>query len=164
MINFLFLNIRDAADKVVQGHAKFEQLTVASQEIAASTAQLVFASRVKAELQSKNLQSLAEASKAVSSATGGVVATAKLCAQLVEDSSMMESFNLTLICLYLCRVCHFLSIAVLDFSNLTLHQAKRLEMESQVKVLEFESSLEKERLKLSALRRQHYQLAGEMES
>jgi huntingtin interacting protein 1 len=47
----------------------------------------VFASRVKAELQSKNLQALAESSKAVSLATGGVVATAKHCAELVEESS-----------------------------------------------------------------------------
>lgn len=79
---------RDAADNVVKGHAKFEQLTVASQEIAASTAQLVFASRVKAELQSKNLQALTESSRAVSLATGGVVATAKHCAELIEDSSI----------------------------------------------------------------------------
>ncbi|XP_059350126.1 huntingtin-interacting protein 1-like isoform X2 [Daphnia carinata] len=132
--------LTDAADNVVKGQAKFEQLTVASQEIAASTAQLVFASRVKAELQSKNLQILAESSKGVSLATGRVVATAKHCAQLVEEST------------------------VLDFAHLTLHQAKRLEMESQVKVLEFESLLEKERLRLSALRKQHYQLAGDAES
>nr|CAH0102529.1 unnamed protein product [Daphnia galeata] len=132
--------LTDAADNVVKGQAKFEQLTVASQEIAASTAQLVFASRVKAELQSKNLQALAESSKAVSLATGGVVATAKHCAELVEEST------------------------VLDFAHLTLHQAKRLEMESQVKVLEFQSLLEKERLRLSALRKQHYQLAGDADS
>lgn len=49
-------------------------------------------------------------------------------------------------------------------TKLTLHQTKRLEMESQVKVLEYESSLEKERLRLAALRRQHYQLAGETDS
>lgn len=49
----------------------------------------------------------------------------------------------------------------LDVSGLSLHQAKRLEMEAQVRVLELESGLEKERLKLSALRRHHYQLAGE---
>jgi len=79
--------LTDAADKVVQGQVKFEQLTVASQEIAASTAQLVFASRVKAELHSPNLKALADASKAVSLATGGVVAAAKHCAELVEDSS-----------------------------------------------------------------------------
>lgn len=117
-----------------------------------------FNSRVKAELSSKNLQALAEASKSVSSATGGVVATAKHCAELVEDSSiayLVNSFNCLL---YILTV--FFS-AVLDLTKLTLHQTKRLEMESQVKVLEYESSLEKERLRLSALRRQHYQLAGE---
>ena len=122
---------------MVQGQAKFEQLTVASQEISASTAQLVFASRVKADRGSKNLQGLTDASKAVTNATGSVVAAAKHCAELVEESN------------------------VLDFGHLSLHQAKRLEMESQVKVLELESSLQKERLRLAALRRQHYQLAGE---
>lgn len=51
----------------------------------------------------------------------------------------------------------------LDFSGLSLHQAKRLEMDSQVRVLELESGLEKERLKLAALRRYHYQLSGDMD-
>lgn len=49
----------------------------------------------------------------------------------------------------------------LDTSNLTLNQAKRLEMESQVRVLELEKELEQERFRLSALRRHHYQLADE---
>lgn len=84
------LIVSDAADNVVKGQGKFEQLTVASQEIAASTAQLVFASRVKAESRSKNLQALADSSRAVSSATGGVVATAKHCAGLIEDSSKFK--------------------------------------------------------------------------
>lgn len=83
----------DAADNVVKGQVKFEQLTVASQEIAASTAQLVYASRVKAEHQSKNLQALAESSKLVSLATGGVVAAAKHCAELVEESSKFIKNN-----------------------------------------------------------------------
>jgi huntingtin interacting protein 1 len=48
-------------------------------------------------------------------------------------------------------------------SGLPLHQAKRLEMESQVRVLELEASLDQERLRLAALRRHHYQLAGEVE-
>ena len=51
----------------------------------------------------------------------------------------------------------------MDFSKLTLHQSKRLEMESQVKVIELESYLEKERRKLSELRKTHYKLAGESE-
>ncbi|PSN31546.1 Huntingtin-interacting protein 1 [Blattella germanica] len=105
-----------AADKVVSGQGKFEHLVVASQEIAASTAQLVVASRVKADRNSKNMSALSQASK--------------------ED---------------------------LDMSGLSLHQAKRLEMESQVKVLELEASLDQERLRLAALRRHHYQLAGEGE-
>jgi len=51
----------------------------------------------------------------------------------------------------------------MDFSKLTLHQAKRLEMESQVHVLELESQLEKERRSLSELRKTHYRLAAESE-
>lgn len=46
---------------------------------------------------------------------------------------------------------------------MTLHQAKRLEMEAQVRVLELEQALETERLRLAALRRYHYQLEGEKE-
>ncbi|XP_067010683.2 huntingtin-interacting protein 1 isoform X2 [Anabrus simplex] len=128
-----------AADKVVSGQGKFEQLVVASQEIAASTAQLVVASRVKADRNSSNLLELSKASKGVTQATGQVVATSKSCSQMVDDNEE------------------------LDVSGLSLHQAKRLEMESQVRVIELEASLQQERLRLSALRRQHYQLAGEVE-
>jgi len=46
---------------------------------------------------------------------------------------------------------------------LSLHQAKKLEMESQVRVLELESEVEKERMKLGELRKKHYQLAGPAE-
>lgn len=128
-----------AADKVVSGQGKLEQLVVASQEIAASTAQLVVASRVKADRNSKNMSALSQASKGVTQATGGVVATAKACGQMIEENED------------------------LDMSCLSLHQAKRLEMESQVRVLELEASLSQERLRLAALRRHHYQLAGEAE-
>lgn len=129
----------EAADKVVSGNGKFEQLVVASQGIAASTAQLVVASRVKANRNSSNLSALSEASRDVTQATGSVVATAKNCSQLVEENDD------------------------LDVSGLTLHQAKRLEMEAQVRVLELEQALETERLRLAALRRYHYQLEGEKE-
>lgn len=130
----------DAADRVVSsGGGKFEELVVASQEIAGATAQLVVASRVKADRGSTRLAALGAASRGVSQATGNVVATAKACAHLVEDSE------------------------VLDFSRLTLHQAKRLEMESQVRVLELESNLERERLQLAGLRKRHYHLAGASE-
>lgn len=131
--NFLL----EAADKVVSGNGKFEQLVVASHCIAASTAQLVVASRVKADRNSNNLVALSEASRGVTQATGSVVATAKSCSQLIEENDD------------------------LDISGLSLHQANRLEMEAQVRVLELEKALETERLRLSALRRHHYQLAGD---
>lgn len=51
----------------------------------------------------------------------------------------------------------------LDMSSLSLHQAKRLEMEAQVRILELEQALGTERLRLAALRRYHYQLDGESE-
>lgn len=50
-----------------------------------------------------------------------------------------------------------------DASKLTLHMAKRQEMDTQIRVLELEKELEQHRLKLAALRKQHYQLAGESE-
>lgn len=80
------MSCREAADKVVSGNGKFEQLVVASQGIAASTAQLVVASRVKANRNSSNLSALSEASRDVTQATGSVVATAKNCSQLVEEN------------------------------------------------------------------------------
>ncbi|KAG5346310.1 HIP1 protein, partial [Acromyrmex charruanus] len=134
--NFLL----EAADKVVLGNGKFEQLVVASQGIAASTAQLVVASRVKADRNSTNLTELSKASREVTQATANVVATAKSCNHLVEENED------------------------LDMSNLSLHQAKRLEMEAQVRILELEQALETERLRLAALRRYHYQLDGENEA
>ncbi|XP_015930383.1 huntingtin-interacting protein 1 [Parasteatoda tepidariorum] len=129
----------NAADKVVSKQTKFEELVVASQQIAAATAQLVVASRVKADRGSEKLSKVSQASKHVTQATGQVVATAKSCAEMVEESEDM------------------------DFSKLTLHQAKRLEVESQVRVLELESLLVKERVKLAGLRKKHYQLAGASE-
>lgn len=129
----------EAADKLVKGEGKYEELMVCSQEIAASTTQLVVASKVKAGRRSENLGYLSEASKSVTEATGQVVASAKNGMQMIED------------------------IDTLDFSKLTLHQAKRQEMDSQVRVLELESELGKERVKLGELRKKHYQLAGESE-
>ncbi|XP_063461892.1 huntingtin-interacting protein 1-like isoform X1 [Pan paniscus] len=65
----------DAADLVVQGRGKFEELMVCSHEIAASTAQLVAASKVKADKDSPNLAQLQQASRGVNQATASVVAS-----------------------------------------------------------------------------------------
>ncbi len=52
------------------------------------------------------------------------------------------------------------SVAKMDYSKLSLTQAKRLEMESQVKALELEKELEMERTRLAELRKVHYHLGG----
>ncbi|XP_063812060.1 huntingtin-interacting protein 1 [Pseudophryne corroboree] len=126
----------DAADLVVQGQGKFEDLIVCSHEIAASTAQLVAASKVKAEKNSANLTRLQQASKVVNHNAAGVVASTKSVKSQIEEKDTM------------------------DFSSMTLTQIKRQEMDSQVRVLELESQLQKEREKLGELRKKHYDLAG----
>ena len=156
-----FYHCSDIADKVVTGTAKFEELGVASHDIAASTAQLVAASRVKARPESDKLKSLKTSSRAgqaklifkfhvssyplllftVSEATGEVVASAQSGAKLLEEKSITE----------------------VDYSKLTLTQAKRLEMESKVKALQLEKELDMERTRLSRLRKVHYHLAGASE-
>lgn len=65
---------------------------------------------------------------------------------------------MTLLTINLCSVAEDM-----DVSSLSLHQAKRLEMEFQVRVLELEATLQHERQKLAKIRRHHYQLAGEAE-
>ncbi|XP_031985711.1 huntingtin-interacting protein 1 isoform X3 [Corvus moneduloides] len=126
----------DAADLVVQGKGTFEELMVCSREIAASTAQLVAASKVKADKDSANLCKLQQASRGVNQATASVVASTKAGKSQVEEKDSM------------------------DFSGMTLTQIKRQEMDSQVRVLELENQLQKERQKLGELRKKHYELAG----
>lgn len=82
-----YVIVRDIADGVVNGKGKFEEIMACAHEIAASTAQLVVASKVKASRDSKLLRELGQASKGVNQATGNVVASAKTASQIVEDQS-----------------------------------------------------------------------------
>jgi len=63
----------ETADGVISGRNSPEQLIVASNDVAASTAQLVAASRVKATFMSKTQERLEECSKAVTQACRGLV-------------------------------------------------------------------------------------------
>ncbi|KAI4878956.1 hypothetical protein NFI96_014456 [Prochilodus magdalenae] len=126
----------DSADKVVLHTGKYEELIVCSHEIAASTAQLVAASKVKADRGSKKLSNLQQASRHVNEMAANVVASTKTGQEQIEDKDTM------------------------DFSGLSLIKLKKEEMESQVKVLELESLLENERLRLGELRKKHYEIAG----
>uniref|UniRef100_A0A3B5KUP5 Huntingtin interacting protein 1 related n=1 Tax=Xiphophorus couchianus TaxID=32473 RepID=A0A3B5KUP5_9TELE len=126
----------DSADKVVLHTGKYEELIVCSHEIAASTAQLVAASKVKADRSSKRLGILQQASRHVNEMAAKVVASTKTGQENLEDKDPM------------------------DFSGMSLIKLKKEEMESQVKVLELETQLENERLRLGELRKKHYDLAG----
>ncbi|XP_058896634.1 huntingtin-interacting protein 1-related protein isoform X1 [Kogia breviceps] len=126
----------ESADKVVLHTGKYEELIVCSHEIAASTAQLVAASKVKADKHSPHLSRLQECSRAVNEMAASVVASTRSGQEQIEDRDTM------------------------DFSGLSLIKLKKQEMETQVRVLELEKTLEAERVRLGELRKQHYMLAG----
>uniref|UniRef100_A0A667ZVL7 Huntingtin interacting protein 1 related b n=1 Tax=Myripristis murdjan TaxID=586833 RepID=A0A667ZVL7_9TELE len=130
----------ESADKVVLHTGKYEELIVCSHEIAASTAQLVAASKVKADRNSKKLTVLQQASRHVNEMAANVVASTKTGQEHLEDKDTM------------------------DFSGLSLIKLKKEEMESQVKVLELENQLENERLRLGELRKKHYDLGNGLSS
>lgn len=124
----------DAADRSMSGAAKFTELAAAAHQVAAATTQLVVASRVKANKDSEKLKNLTNAAKQVNQCTSNVVDASRVCAQLIEEETDK-----------------------IDISSLSLHQTKKLEMETQVRLLELEEKLSKERMKLGLLRRQHYE-------
>eukprot|EP00126_Sphaerothecum_destruens_P008824 Sdes_comp20357_c3_seq1m14141 len=126
----------ETADGFVGGSRKIEQLIVASREIAASTAQLVAASRVKAERRSGAQGLLEGAASCVTDATKQLVRVAKEGAALVERRQETGGSG--------------------SGMKMGQIQAKREEMEIATKVLELETQLAKQRQKLLGFRRQHY--------
>lgn len=80
----------ETADKILSGSGKFEELMAASQQIAASCAQLVVASRVKADSSSQNLAKLSKSSKLVLQETGNVIGTTKQCIKMIDESGMLS--------------------------------------------------------------------------
>ncbi len=130
----------DTADGVVRGSAELEELMVAGQEIAASTAQLVTASRVKAPRTSANKAALEGTTKGVFDATKALIGAARAAG---KEKAKVASAK--------------------DFLNLSVTQARRLEMDSQVRVLQLERELELEQARLRQLRRKQYQAAETVE-
>ncbi|XP_041754787.2 huntingtin-interacting protein 1-related protein, partial [Coregonus clupeaformis] len=126
----------DSADKVVTSGGKYEELIVCSHEIAASTAQLVAASKVKADRNNKKLSTLQQASRHVNDMAAIVVTSTNHGQRQITERDPM------------------------DFSGISLIKVKTQEIESQVKVLELENQLEQERVRLGELRKKHYQLSG----
>lgn len=99
----------ETADGVLSNRNSPEQLIVASNDVAASTAQLVAASRVKAGFMSKSQESLEEASKAVGAACRSLVRQVQ---SMIKDRNAEDE--------------------QVDYSKLGSHEFKVREMEQQV--------------------------------
>lgn len=121
-----------SADGVLSGTHSLEQLIVASNEVAAATAQLVAASRVKANLMSKTQERLEAAAKAVTEACKALVRQVKaVSAREVEGEDV-------------------------DYKNMPVLEYKKREMEQQVEILKLEKELGAARHRLGAMRRAGY--------
>uniref|UniRef100_A0A8C7BPH8 Huntingtin-interacting protein 1-related protein n=1 Tax=Neovison vison TaxID=452646 RepID=A0A8C7BPH8_NEOVI len=81
----------ESADRVVLHTGKYEELIVCSHEIAASTAQLVAASKVKADKHSPHLSRLQECSRAVNEMAANVVASSKSGQEQIEERGAILS-------------------------------------------------------------------------
>ncbi|KAF4635611.1 hypothetical protein G7Y89_g2482 [Cudoniella acicularis] len=124
----------ESADGVLSGRNTPEQLIVASNNVAASTAQLVAASRVKAGFMSKSQESLEEASKAVGAACRSLVRQVQ---SMIKDRSTDEDG--------------------VDYAKLGAHEFKVREMEQQVEILQLENNLAAARQRLGEMRKISYQ-------
>jgi hypothetical protein len=124
----------ETADGVISGRASPEQLIVASNDVAASTAQLVAASRVKASLMSKTQERLEAASRAVTAACRSLVRQVQ---EIIAQRDRGETQE--------------------DYSKLSSHELKTQEMEQQVEILKLENSLNAARRQLGEMRKLSYQ-------
>ncbi|KAK5136169.1 hypothetical protein LTR08_004006 [Meristemomyces frigidus] len=125
----------ETADGVISGRNSPEQLIVASNDVAASTAQLVAASRVKASFMSKSQEKLEECSKAVTNACRSLVRQV----QAIIESRQRDGEE------------------DLDYTKLSGHDFKVRQMEQQVEILQLENSLSSARHRLGEMRKISYQ-------
>lgn len=107
-----------------------------------------------ANRESQNRIDLIHAKNDVSTATADLVAAAKSCSQIIDDKSKL--YNIRAVRHLILTFLYFLFKASMDFSKITPHQTKLLEMEAQVAVIHLEKQLENEKKKLYELRKKHY--------
>ncbi|KAK1983382.1 ANTH domain-containing protein [Colletotrichum cereale] len=124
----------ETADGVLSNRNSPEQLIVASNDVAASTAQLVAASRVKAGFMSKSQENLEQASKAVGAACRALVRQVQ---SMIKDRNSEDES--------------------VDYSKLGAHEFKVREMEQQVEILQLENALSSARHRLGEMRKISYQ-------
>ncbi|KAF2089996.1 ANTH domain-containing protein [Saccharata proteae CBS 121410] len=125
----------ETADGVITGRNSPEQLIVASNDVAASTAQLVAASRVKASFMSKTQDRLESASKAVTLACRALVRQVQ---EIIAERNRDEGEQV-------------------DYTKLSGHEFKVREMEQQVEILQLENNLAQARQRLGEMRKISYQ-------
>ncbi|KAG0278445.1 sla2 Src-like adaptor 2 [Linnemannia exigua] len=124
----------ETADGVISKTHSMEQLLVASNEVAAATAQLVAASRVKANFMSKAQDNLERASKAVTEASRALVRAVKA----IMEREMKDREN------------------AVDYQNMNAHEFKIKEMGQQVEILKLEKELTLARRVLGEMRKVSY--------
>lgn len=124
----------ETADGVISGRNSPEQLIVASNDVAASTAQLVAASRVKASFMSKTQDRLESASKTVTAACRALVRQVQ---EIIAQKNRDEG-------------------EVVDYSKLGDREFKTRQMEQQVEILQLENSLAQARTRLGEMRKLSY--------
>ncbi|CRK19039.1 hypothetical protein BN1708_012492 [Verticillium longisporum] len=124
----------ETADGVLSNRNSPEHLIVASNDVAASTAQLVAASRVKAGFMSKSQENLESASKAVGAACRALVRQVQ---SMIKDRQQDEE--------------------QVDYSKLGAHEFKVREMEQQVEIKQLENALAAARHRLGEMRKISYQ-------
>lgn len=129
----------EAADGVISGTHNLEQLIVASNEVSASTAQLIAASRVKSEFMSKTQDRLELAAKAVTDACRSLVKLVKTITEKQFERDQEDT----------------------DYSTMAIHEFKTKEMEQQVECLRLEKELAQARQTLGAMRRAGYHATDE---
>ena len=125
------------ADGVLKQSNSHEELIVASNEVAASTAQLVAASRVKANFVSQAQDNLEIASSNVSKACKSLVVKVEGLLIRKDEEGEKKKKNI-------------------DLTKLTPYEGKTLEMEQQVKILKLENSILAARKRLAEIRKQEY--------
>ncbi|XP_075240311.1 huntington interacting protein related 1-like isoform X2 [Convolutriloba macropyga] len=129
----------ETADAAMKGNGRFVAINACAKGIVSAIAHLVLACRVQQQSSTQSVTAanqVASLAKQVQAATGEVIAASQQAQNLEDNSSLM------------------------DFSGLNLHQAKQAEMESHIKLMELEASVERERAKLGDLRKHHYKLAA----
>ncbi|OLL22253.1 Endocytosis protein end4 [Neolecta irregularis DAH-3] len=124
----------ETADGVINGRNSVERLIVASNEVAAATAQLVAASRVKSSFMSKSQERLESASKAVTTACRALVRHVQ---EVIAKRSRTAQEDV-------------------NFEGMGSHEFKVREMEQQVEILKLENDLSNARRVLGEMRKVSY--------